>query len=150
MRIKRWLGLGVLLTGAVAAAAACGRGHHFGHGELSEEQMREKIERGAGRVLSHVDATDQQVSQVNQVLSALVPDLVSLRQERKALTQELQIALRKQEVNPAELEALRLKGLALADKASARGVQALADVAAKLEPAQRAKLISEWTRRTGS
>jgi hypothetical protein len=73
-----------------------------------------------------------------------------MREERKALMYEFQIALRKERVDPAELEALRLKALALVDRASARGVKAVADVAGQLDAKQRAELVAKWNSHLGS
>jgi Spy/CpxP family protein refolding chaperone len=117
---------------------------------MTDEQMQKKVARGVEWVLDDVDATDDQIAEVTRVLQSAVPEVSSLRAERKALASEFQVALRKQTVDPAELEALRQKALTLVDKASARGTQALAEAANKLTPEQRAELVSKWQRRMGS
>jgi hypothetical protein len=142
-------GLGAILVVATAATA-CGRGHWRSHAELSDAELRERIEDGVEHVLGRVDATDEQVADVTQILATALPDLRAMREERKALVQKLQIALRKQDVNHAELEALRLEAMGLVDRASARGTRALADVAAELDATQRAELIAKWNDHMGS
>jgi hypothetical protein len=136
--------------GVVTLAAACGRGHFRSHGDLSDEELREKIEGGVEHVLGRADASDEQVAHVSQVLVSAVPDFRVLREERKALTAELQIELRKEQIDRAALEALRVKALGLADRASARAVTALADAASELDAKQRAELIAQWNRHMGS
>lgn len=149
-KLKKWLLGGAVAGAAVVLAAACGRGRWHSHHALTDEQMRKKIERGVEWVLDDVDATDEQVAEVTRVLQGAVPEVTALRDERKALVSEFQVALGKQTVDPAELEALRQKALALVDRASARGTQALAEAANKLTPEQRAELVSKWQRRHGS
>lgn len=150
MKIKKVLGW-VLALGSVATiAVACGRGHWRSHSDLSDAELKEHIGDGVEHVLGRVDATDQQVASVTGILSAAIPDARALREERKALMHEFQIALRKERVDPVELEALRQRALALVDRASARGVKAVADVAGQLDATQRSELIAKWNSHMGS
>lgn len=141
---KRWLRRGVML-GAVfpLAATGCHRGHHDG----SEAEMREHAHDMAELVLDHVDANAEQEARIEQILDPLVPELVALRPERRALMLELQEALAAPQVDPRRVDEIRKKGLELADRASARMAQALVDAAQVLDQDQRAKLVKHWQRR---
>ncbi len=148
---RRWLGRGLLLGMVPLATAGChGHGYHRAHDDMSEEEMQNEVRRGVQFVLDRVDASDAQVQAVTRVLQDAVPDMRAFRQERKALSAEMQIALRKQNVDRDELEQLRVKGLDLADRVSVRGVALLADVADELSPEQRANLVALWKRRAGA
>lgn len=148
MRINRKWVWGAVFVGGALTLAACGRAHRSG--EWSEQQIQQRLGYGIDHVLSDVDASEQQLANVKQALGAAVPDVLALRAERKALADDFQIALRKQRVDPAELEALRQRSLDLVDRASARGMQALAEAANHLNADQRAQLVAEWKQRTGS
>ncbi len=148
---RKWFGRGLLLGCAPLAAAGCHGSHHSHHHEdLSEEEMQAEIHRGVEFVLDRVDATDAQVDTVTRVLQDAIPDMRAFREERKALTTEMQIALRKQSIDRDELESLRTRALDLADRASARAVTVIADAAEELHPEQRSKLVAFWKRRTGA
>lgn len=150
MNKKKIVGWVVGLAAVGTLVAACGRGHWRSHADLSDAELKEHIGDGVEHVLGKVDATDQQVANVTDILGAALPDVRAMREERKALMQEFQIALRKERIDPAELEALRQKALALVDRASARGVKAVADVAGQLDANQRAELIAKWNSHMGS
>jgi Spy/CpxP family protein refolding chaperone len=144
---KRWLGRGLLLIALLPLAlAGCHRG---GHAELSEEQLRDRAEDAAEFIAKRADATDEQEQRIEQVLDALIPDLLALRPERQALADELKSALAADPVDPQRIEAVRQKGLALLDRASTRASQALVDSARVLDQKQRARLLEQWQRHRG-
>lgn len=144
---KRWLGRGLLLVALLPVAlAGC---HHGGHGELTEEQLRDRADDAAGFIAKRADATDEQEQRIEAVLDALIPDLLALRPERQALAEELKNALAADPVDPQRIEELRKKGLALLDRASTRASQALVDSARVLDQKQRARLIEQWQRHHG-
>jgi Spy/CpxP family protein refolding chaperone len=144
---KRWLGRGLLLALLLPVAlAGC---HHGGHGELTEEQLRDRAEDAAEFIAKRADATDEQEQRIEQVLDALIPDLLALRPERQALADELKSALAADPVDPQRIEAVRQKGLALLDRASTRASQALVDSARVLDQKQRARLLEQWQRHRG-
>lgn len=128
------------------AATGCHRGHHDG----SESDLREHAHDMAELILEHVDASAEQEARIEQILDPLVPDLMALRPERKALVAELQEALVAPDVDPVRVEEIRKKALALADRASARAAQALVEAAQVLDAGQRAKLVRHWQRRHGA
>ncbi|HSF19932.1 MAG TPA: periplasmic heavy metal sensor [Vicinamibacteria bacterium] len=140
------LALGAIMAGAavVSTQAASwshvGRGFrgHFGH---DPELARERAEFAASWVLSRIDATDEQQERVKAIIGRSADDLAALveqhRQSREAWVAELS----KPTIDRAALEELRRAEMELADAATARVVDALAEAAEALTPEQRAQLI---------
>lgn len=139
------LGALVLVPAAIAGGRAMGHfgpGHCWkGDGEISQEVVRDRMGFAADRALSRVDATDEQVAQVDAVLDGLAPALFEQGQEGRDLHEELAAALTAQEVDEEELERLRLEFLAHLDEGSAIVHSALVDVADILTPEQRVELL---------
>jgi Spy/CpxP family protein refolding chaperone len=128
---------------ALPLAVGC---HGPGHGmaNLNEAEIAERMEDVAEIGLDSVDADDQQVARVNQVLRGLAPELVALRAEHRALGAELRKELAKDTIDRARVEELRKRALALFDKTSAKGSEALLAAADVLTPAQRNELTYKW------
>lgn len=114
------------------------------HGKLTEAEVAEHMQDVAEIGLDAVDATDQQVARVNEVLTGLAPDVVKLRAEQRALAAELRGELAKPSIDHARIEALRQRMLALFDRGSQRGSQALLAAAEALTPEQRSELTYKW------
>jgi hypothetical protein len=70
----------------------------------------------------------------------------SFREEHKTLRNEFQQALSAPDVDRDQLEGLRVNALDLVDRASARLLTAVGDIAEVLSVSQRQKLISKWKR----
>jgi Spy/CpxP family protein refolding chaperone len=138
--------LGAVLVGAaVVSTQAVGWsqvGHGFrGHVGHDPELAREHAEFAASWVLSRIDATDEQQEEVKAIIGRSVDELMSLadqhRQNREAWIAELS----KPTIDRAALEQLRLNSIEVADAATSRLVEGLADAAEVLTPEQRAQLI---------
>lgn len=142
---RRWLGGGAMLAVMPLAGGGCHGRHH--ERAMTEEEAREHAQDVTEFVLARVDASAEQEARMDQVLERLVPDLLALRPERQALVAELQAALGAEQVDPARIEAIRLKGLELASRASERASRALAEAAQVLSASQRAELVEHWRRR---
>ena len=120
---------------------AC-RGPH--HGKMTEAEVAERMQDVAEIGLDSVDATDQQIARVNDVLKGFAPDIVKLRAEHRALAAELRTELAKSSIERARVEALRVRALDLFDRATRRSSEALLAAAETLTPEQRGELTYKW------
>jgi len=120
---------------------AC-RGPH--HGKMTEAEVSERMQDVAEIGLDAVDATDQQIGRVNEVLSGFAPDVIKLRAEHRTLAAELRGELAKSSIDRARVEALRQRALDLFDRATRRSSEALLAAAETLTPEQRAELTYKW------
>ena len=87
-----------------------------------------------------VDATDAQKAKIEPLLKAAMADIKPLHEQVHQLHAQLIQEMSAATIDRAALETTRASGLALADQASRRIVQLLADVGDTLTPAQRQKL----------
>jgi len=125
---------------AMLLVMGCGRGH----GNWTQAEVAERLEDGAEYALDHVDASDTQAEGVNRVLRALAPDIIKLRDEQQALGAELRRELAKETLDRAAIEGIRVRSVALFERASQRGTQALLASAEELTPDQRQQLVAKW------
>lgn len=87
-----------------------------------------------------VDATDAQKAKIEPLLKAAMADIKPLHEQVHQLHAQLMQQMSAATIDRAALESTRAAGLALADQASKRIVQLLADVGDTLTLAQRQKL----------
>ena len=153
----RWIGAG-LLGGLLAGGASVwavssddlhggfmGGGHRFMHrlhggGPVDPEAAREHVKMGVRWVLGYVDATPEQEQKVQAIAQDALADLLPLREQHNANRKALHEALSGATIDREALEQARRAEIKLADQASARLAQAVADAADTLTPAQRAQL----------
>lgn len=128
---------------ALPLAVAC-RGPGHGRANMTEAEISERMQDIAEYGLDYVDADDAQTERVNQLLGGAAPEVVRFRAEHRALAAELRAELSKDEIDPARIEALRQRTLALFDRASAKSSETLIAVAEVLTPAQRNELVYKW------
>ncbi|HWO11040.1 MAG TPA: periplasmic heavy metal sensor [Polyangiaceae bacterium] len=126
---------------ALPLTLAC-RGPH--HRQLTEAEVAEHMQDVAEIGLDSVDATDQQIARVNEVLRGFAPDVVKLRAEHRALASELRTELAKSTIDRDRVEALRQRALDLFDRATQRARDTLLTAAETLTPEQRAELTYKW------
>jgi Spy/CpxP family protein refolding chaperone len=143
MWTKKWFKRGIFLALIPLTAAAC---HHRGHAGATDEEITERLEDGTEDVMDFVDASEEQTTKVKGIVSAAAKDVKPFREEHKTLRNEFQQALSAPNVDRDQLEGLRVNALDLADRASARLLSAVADIAETLTVDQRQKLISRWKR----
>jgi Spy/CpxP family protein refolding chaperone len=137
-----------LLAGALTVVEAHGGGWHHGHGgRMSAEVFAEHIEGHVKKVLSDVDATPEQAAQVTSILQSAATDVRAMKEQHVAAHKELHTILSAATIDRARLEAVRTDQLRLADDASKRIVDGIADAAEVLTPEQRAALIARMERR---
>lgn len=146
-------GVLVMLGGAVAYAR--GGGWLHGHDAMSSEVIADHIEHGVKYALADVDATAEQKAQVTQILQAAATDVHALADQHFAAHKQLHEILTAPSIDRQRLEAVRAGELQLADEASKRILQGVADAAEVLTPEQRAALAEHmeqhrhWRHRGG-
>jgi|GEM_PF-3173355 len=145
-RSRRRLGL-VLAAVAVAglatvAATAMARppaAHRFAHApeKLDPKVAQERAEKIADRVVDKLDGTEAQRQQLRAVLVSRVSDVINLRAESHALrARAFEALMRAPRPDRAEVEALRVEAIALADRASKLLMETFFDAADVLTAAQ--------------
>jgi Spy/CpxP family protein refolding chaperone len=118
------------------------RGHWGGGGHaMSPEAAKEHLQVATKWMLRDIDASGEQQDKINGIVNGAVDDLFRLREKH----QQNRDAFHAQfggtgAVDRAALEEIRKSEMGLADEASKRLVQALADVSDTLTPEQRQAL----------
>lgn len=101
------------------------------------------------RLYAEVQATEAQKAKIDPLVKAAMADLKPLHEQLHELHKKLLEQASAPAIDRAALEATRQQGLALADKASKRIIQLVADVGDTLTPEQRKKLADHLGRRHG-
>lgn len=166
-RLRRVLFATALLAtggviGAVVAGPTIGQGWqggppwHHGGGYGPRHEMGGgrmffpgPIERGVERLGWAVDASTEQKSKINAIAQRAADDIFALRQKHLEARKQVVETLAAATVDRAKLEALRADQMKLAETATKRVTDAVADIADILTPAQRADLgqrVERWQR----
>ena len=139
-----------LAAGLGTHAWAHGGHHGRDRGAMADPaKMDERIESMVKRMLSRVDATDEQRAKVSAIAKQAGADLRGLREKQQSLRAKGLELLGAPTVDRAAIEGLRAEQMKLADEASKRVSLALADTADVLTPEQRAKLAQAMKERQG-
>ena len=159
-RRRGWLfvttiALAAALTGAVASSAISQ--HRWrGPGFMSEAFDPARVEDHADRAVRHlaieIDATNEQQEKLRAIVKGALKDLLPMREKTLSFRQRGRTLLTQPTIDRAAIEALRTEQIALADAASKRVAQAIADAAEVLTPDQRRKIddrITEFRERRG-
>lgn len=147
---RRWIiaasivGVLMLVGGTKAYVYAKGGGWH---GHMSAEEMSDRISLRVKYALADVDATDEQKAKVTEILQGTASDVHALAGEHRAAHKQLFEILTAETIDRARLEAVRAETLGLADQATKRIVQGVADAADVLTPEQRAELAARMQKR---
>jgi periplasmic protein CpxP/Spy len=107
------------------------------------------IERGVERLGWAVDASTEQKSKINAIVQKAADDLFALRAQHLEARKQVVATLAAPTVDRPKLEQLRADQIKLADTATKRVTDAVADIAEVLTPAQRADLsqrLERWQR----
>jgi protein CpxP len=160
-RRRRFL-IGATIASIVAAGVGAGVGvkayaHGSGHGGwhrggfLGGDPARaeEHLDRMLRHLYVEIDATDAQRQRLAPLVKDAVRDLAPLRVQLHERRRQVVELLARDTVDRTALEALRAGTLQLAEQASSRFTQALADVADVLTPEQRKQLAERLARRHG-
>src|SRR5262249_7460728 len=117
-------------------------GGMFG-GPLSPAQIDDRIDRMTKHMAIEIDATADQQAKVAAIAKAAVADLRPLREKAQAARAQAVAVLTAPTIDRSAIERLRAEQIGLAETASKRIVQALADAADVLNPEQRRK-VADW------
>lgn len=136
------------------AHAGFGGWHRGGFlsGPVDPARLDEHLERMLKHFSVEIDATDAQRQKLAPIVKGAARDLLPLRTQFHDARRQAVELLSRDSVDRAALESLRESQLRLADQASRRFTQALADVADVLTPEQRKQLaerIGRWHGRRG-
>ena len=99
-----------------------------------------RVEGAVDRALWSVDASIEQRKKITAIAERAADDLFSLRDKHFEGRKQLGEVLAATTIDRAKIEALRAEQMKLAETASKRAVEALAEAAEVLTPAQRAEL----------
>jgi protein CpxP len=129
------------LIGGVAAMAsgtgACGLHHGMMTGTHGATDVSAHVDHLLRHLYVEIDATDAQKAQITPMVKQAVTDLLPLHAQLQAAHAQAIQGLSASPVDRTALEAARVAHLQLADQASKRLVQLIADVGDVLTPAQR-------------
>jgi protein CpxP len=117
------------------------------HHRMDPERIAARVDRRVERVLSRVDATDDQRNKVSGITKAAISDLTALGVAPWEARGKFVELLRADTIDPAAFETLRAEQISKADAASKRIVQAVTEAAAVLTVEQRRELTERWQKR---
>jgi periplasmic protein CpxP/Spy len=149
----------IATTIALVAAGVGWKALAFGHGMggwhrggfmgagLDPARLDEHLDRMLRHLYVEVDATEPQKQQLAPIVKAAARDLLPLRDRMRDARAQAMTLLSQPTIDRAALEALRASQLQLAEQASRRLTQALADVADVLTPEQRKQIAEHVARR---
>jgi Spy/CpxP family protein refolding chaperone len=140
--------IGGIAAGIGIKAFAHGGGYGGWHrggfmaGPLDAAAMDEHLERMLKHLYVEIDATDGQKQRLAPIVKQTAKDLLPLREKMQAAREQAIGLLTRDTIDRGAIEALRTEQLQLAEQASRRIAQALADAAEVLTPAQRKELAA--------
>jgi Spy/CpxP family protein refolding chaperone len=138
---------GNLLSSAFGQGFGPPFGWHHGGGmfgaPMTPAHIDDRIDRMTKHMAIELDATADQQAKVASITKAAVSDLRAMREKALATRAQAVTLLTAPTIDRTAIERLRTEQMALADSASKRIAQALADVAEVLNPEQRRK-VSDW------
>ncbi len=146
--------VGAALTGLGAAVFAHGgpgggRGSWHGQHEMSPELQAKRVDLMIEHMLDGIEVSADQKSRINAIVTATMKEMQPLRAQRFEARREAIAILTQPTVDRAAIETFRAEKLKLADAASQRLTQGIADVAEVLTAEQRAALAEKFSRHRG-
>jgi Spy/CpxP family protein refolding chaperone len=123
-----------------------GGGHH-GWRQMDPEARVDRMEHRVKRMLSRVNATEEQKARAGAIVRQAYADLRPIREKSRDGRKATIELLSRPTIDRGAIEAQRVEQLKLAEAASKRMTQALADLAEVLTPEQRAELAKRMTQR---
>ncbi len=140
----------LVLGGTTMLAASHFRGAAGWHrGPIDPETAKERIEFVSGFLLSKVEATDEQEAEIRAILEAAVDELAFTAEEHRAGREAFHDVFLQEDIDREALEQIRTAQMVLAEQASVRVVETLADVAEVLSLEQRQQLAELAARHHG-
>ena len=146
------LAVGSMLSSAFGQGASWHRiswhsGGMFG-GPLTPAQIDDRIDRMTKHMAIELDATQDQQVKLANIAKAAVTDLRPLKEKAQGARAQAVTLLTAPTIDRTAIERLRAEQIGLAETASKRIAQALADAADVLSPEQRRK-VADWMARRG-
>ncbi len=148
-RRRRWL-FAVIIGAAAVFGFAAGNVHispwwHWaGHHHFDAEEINFIVQHRIGQALSKVDATPEQREKINTIVKSAVDDVMAMRKDPSGRREKFLAIMKADTIDRSALEALRTEQITMADAASKRILQAVADAAEVLKPEQRRQLAGRW------
>lgn len=150
----------LLVARPIAAAMQDGAARHgrlsrnlfrwSGHGPANPQSVKEHAGMATKWVLRDIDASEEQQERVTTIVGGAIDDLFRLKEKHQGNRQAFAAQLGAATLDRAALEEIRKSEIALADEASKRLVQALADASEVLTPEQRQALVERVHRLHGN
>ena len=126
---------------AYAQGGGCGwHGCGYAAGPLDPAAIDQHLDRALRHLYVEVDATDEQKQKLEPIVKQAAKDLLPVRDKARAARKRAVELLTADAIDRNAVEALRAEQIQLAEQASKRFTQALADVAEVLTPAQRRQI----------
>ena len=138
-------GLGGLGLGAFAHGRGPGG---RGDGPLDPAELEQRLDRMLKHLYVEIDATAAQQQKLGPIVKSAAKDLMPMRKDMRAARLKAMDLFTRDHVDRAAFEKLRAEQMELADQASKRLTEALADAAEVLTPLQR-KVQSKRMHRFG-
>jgi Spy/CpxP family protein refolding chaperone len=134
---------------AYAHADSFGCSHRAGFmaGPFDPARAEEHLDGMLKHIYVEIDATDEQKQRLAPIIKQAAKDVLPLHQRMLSARKQAFELLAQDSVDRNSIERLRAEHLQIAEQASGRITQALADVAEVLTPAQRKALGSRLQRR---
>jgi periplasmic protein CpxP/Spy len=126
-----------------------GSHHEMGGGFGDRMFFPGRIERGVDRLGWAVDASSEQKQKINAITQKAADDIFELRTKHFEARKQVIALLAAPAIDRPKLEVLRADQMKLAETATKRVTDAVADIAEVLTPAQRADLanrLERWQR----
>ncbi len=144
---------GVFAGLAGTGLGAWARGQHGpgdgGDGPFDPAQLDQRLDRMLKRFYARIDATEAQKEKLDPIVKSAAKDLLPMRQEMREARLRAVDLFTRDKVDRAVFEKLRAEQMQLADRASKRITEALADAAEVLTPLQRKQLAERMLRMRG-
>jgi protein CpxP len=135
---------------AFAQGGGCGGWHRSAFaGPLDPAAVDEHLDRMLKHLYVEINATDEQKQRLDPIVKQALKDLLPLRDKARAARKQAATLLTSDSIDRGAIEALRAEQLQLAEQASRRFTQALADVAEVLTPAQRREIAARIEKHRG-
>ncbi len=117
-------------------------------GSLTPAQIDDRIDRMTKHIAIELDATQDQQAKLASIAKAAIADLRPLQEKAQAARAQAVTLLTASSIDRTAIERLRTEQVGLAETASKRFAQALADAADVLSPEQRRK-VADWMEHRG-
>ena len=134
-------GIGIRAFAQGGGFGGCHRGGLMA-GPLDPAKVDAHLDRMLRHLYVEIDATEEQQQRLAPIVKQAAKDLLPLRGKMHDARNKAIELLTRDEIDRAAIETLRAEQLGLADQASRRIAQALADASEVLTPAQRKELAT--------